>query len=82
MIQVTRLNGTNMMVNSDLIEIMEETPDTVITLLTGHKFVVLESVDEIRKRVIAFRRACNAGAKTYYRIPISASLADLTQEEG
>lgn len=57
MIQVTRLNHVPLVLNSDLIEHVEVTPDTVITLTTGQKILVLESADEIIKRTIAFRRA-------------------------
>jgi flagellar protein FlbD len=57
MIRLTRLNHNPLMINSDLIEHLEITPDTVLTLTTGQKFVVLESADEVRDRVIEFRRA-------------------------
>lgn len=57
MICLTRLNRVPVMLNSDLIEHVEVTPDTVVTLTTGHTFMVLESADEVRNRVIAFRRA-------------------------
>jgi flagellar protein FlbD len=56
MIQVTRINHLPLVLNADLIEHMESTPDTVISLTNGQKLVVLESVDEVVKRVIAFRR--------------------------
>lgn len=59
MIKVTRLNGKNFVLNSDLIETLEETPDTVITLSGGNKFVVLEHVDELIERIIEFRRRCH-----------------------
>lgn len=57
MIVLTRLNHVPVMLNSDLIEHVEVTPDTVVTLTTGHTFMVLESAAEVRERVIAFRRA-------------------------
>jgi flagellar protein FlbD len=60
MIAVTRLNHTPVILNSDLIEQVENTPDTVITLTTGHKMVVLESSDEIIRRVVAYRRSITA----------------------
>ena len=47
MIEVTRLNGKDFVLNAELIEVMEETPDTVITLTTGHKYVVNEILDKI-----------------------------------
>lgn len=56
MIHVTRINHVPLVLNADLIEHIETTPDTVISLTTGHKFVVLESADEVVRRVIAFRR--------------------------
>jgi len=58
LIKVTRLNGTELVINSDLIETMEQTPDTVITLTNGHRLVVKESVDELINRVVQFRQAC------------------------
>jgi flagellar protein FlbD len=57
MIQLTRLNHVPLIVNSDLIEHVEVTPDTVIALTTGQKFLVLESAEEVVERVIQFRRA-------------------------
>jgi flagellar protein FlbD len=61
MIHVTRINHQKVMLNSDLIEQIESTPDTVITLTNGQKLVVRDSEDEIVDRVIAFRRAILAG---------------------
>jgi flagellar protein FlbD len=57
MIQVTRLNRIPLVLNSDLIEYIEITPDTVITLTNGHKMVVAESASEVVERVVAFRRS-------------------------
>ena len=59
MIRLTRLNHVPLMVNSDLIEHVEVTPDTVISLTTGQKFMVLESAEAVRDRIIEFRRAIN-----------------------
>lgn len=55
-IQLTRLNRRPLMVNSDLIEFIENAPDTVITLVTGEKLVVLETADQITDLIIMFRR--------------------------
>lgn len=60
MIQLTRINHVPLVLNSDLIEHVETTPDTVISLTTGHKFIVLESADEVVRRVVAFRREISA----------------------
>lgn len=57
MIQVTRLNNTKLVINADLIEIIEALPDTTITLTTGKKFVVKESIEEIIKRIISYKKA-------------------------
>ena len=61
MIQLTRLNHVPLIVNADLIEHVEVTPDTVVALTTGQKFLVLESAEEVVERVIQFRRAIIAG---------------------
>lgn len=55
MIKVKRLNGKEFVVNSDLIQFIEETPDTVVTLTTGQKIVVVESVDQIIEKVVAYK---------------------------
>ncbi len=61
MIQLTRINHTPLVVNSDLIELIENTPDTILSLTNGQKLVVLEPVDEVIRLVIDFRRAILAG---------------------
>lgn len=58
MIELTRLNKKTLFVNSDLIEIVEETPDTVITLTNGRKLVVTDTASEIIDKVVAFRYRC------------------------
>jgi uncharacterized protein YlzI (FlbEa/FlbD family) len=55
MIEVTRLNGNPMIVNSDLIKIAEASPDTMLTLIHGEKLIVRESCDEIVEKVLAYR---------------------------
>lgn len=55
MIQLTRLKGQPLIVNSELIEFIENTPDTVITLITGEKVIVLESVEQIVELIVKFR---------------------------
>ncbi|MGH9454994.1 MAG: flagellar FlbD family protein, partial [Terriglobia bacterium] len=56
MIQLTRLNKKPLIVNSDLIEFIENAPDTTITLVTGEKVLVLESADQILGLITEFRR--------------------------
>ena len=64
MIRLTRLNRGPFLINPDLIEHVEMTPDTVITLVNGHQFMVLETAGEVVERVIEYRRAiAYAGAR-------------------
>ena len=56
MIHLTRLNGQPLIINSDLIKMIENTPDTVISLTNGEKIMVRESGDQILQRVVDFRR--------------------------
>ena len=58
MIDVTKMNGMNISINSDLIETVEDTPDTVITLTTGRKIIVKESRQTIKNLVKSFKREC------------------------
>jgi flagellar protein FlbD len=55
-IHVTRLNGSELVLNSDQIESVEATPDTVITLTNDHKWVVREGVEEVINRVVEYKR--------------------------
>lgn len=59
MIKVHRLNGQEIVINVDQIESVESVPDTVINTETGNRFVVKESMDEVQKLVVEFRRSCN-----------------------
>ena len=60
MIKVNRFNGEEFVINADLIKTLEATPDTIITLITGDKFVVKNSVDEIIERAIKYHRLIRA----------------------
>jgi flagellar protein FlbD len=57
MIHLTRLNHSNVVLNCDLIEQIETTPDTVVSMTTGQKIMVLESIEEIIHRVRLFRHS-------------------------
>jgi flagellar protein FlbD len=59
MIEVTRLNGKKMIVNGDLIEKIDSTPDTIISLVSGRKLLVSESLDEMLDKLFAWRQAIN-----------------------
>ncbi len=56
MIDVTKLNGEKILINCDLIELVEETPDTVISLTTGRKIIVKESRQEVKNLVKSYRK--------------------------
>jgi flagellar protein FlbD len=57
MIQLTRLNGSPLAVNCDLIKYAEAAPDTVLTLVTGEKLIVLEPCSEVLQLTLEFRAA-------------------------
>jgi flagellar protein FlbD len=61
MIRLTRLNNQALTVNSDLIKFVEQSPDTLITLVTGEKIVVLESPEQVLARLVEFRRSVLQG---------------------
>jgi len=61
MISLTRLNNSSLTVNSDLIKFVEQSPDTVITLVNGEKNLVRESVEEVLQRIVEFRRSVPQG---------------------
>ncbi len=67
MIKLTRLSHEPLVLNSDLIEHIELTPDTVITLTSGQKLRVSETADGVIRRVIEFRRAVVDGSCQYAR---------------
>lgn len=57
MIEITRFNGSSLYINPELILSVEQTPDTVITMTNGDKFVVKESVSAIVERFMTYKRA-------------------------
>jgi flagellar protein FlbD len=62
MIRLTRINETEFYVNGDLIEFVDTTPDTVLTLTTGEKVRVRESAEEVVERVVEYKRRVASGA--------------------
>ena len=59
MIRVTRINEAELVINADLIEFVEAIPDTMITLTTGKKIMVQESIDDVIARVAEFKRSAS-----------------------
>ena len=60
MIKVTKFDGKEIVVNADLIEMIEVTPDTVISLTTKNKILVKENMEEIVEKIIAYKRAIHS----------------------
>lgn len=56
MIEITKINGQKVLVNPDLIELVEETPDTVMTLTTGRKIIIKESRQDVKNLVKSYRQ--------------------------
>lgn len=71
MILLKRLNGTEFGINADLIERLEITPDTVVTLVDGTKYVVADTVEEVIDRIVAFRARIIATAEAASENPDS-----------
>ena len=57
MVKLSRINGAEVTVNAELIETIEATPDTIVSLTTGKKIMVVERVDQVIEKVMAYRRA-------------------------
>ncbi len=56
MIEVTRINGSKVLINPDLIEIVDETPDTVVAFTTGRKLIIKEGRQEVKNLVKSYRK--------------------------
>lgn len=69
MITLTRLNGTELLLNEKFIEIAEQTPDTVVTMQNSHRYVVKESLEDIRKQI--------ADIETFYSIKTAEAVISL-----
>ena len=66
MIVLTKINNAQISVNSDLIQYIEETPDTVITMMSSDKLVVQECISEIINKVVHYRRLINGLVELEY----------------
>ena len=63
MIKLHKLNGAEIVINADLIESMEATPDTVLNLATGNRFLVRDSVQEVMDKVVEYKKKVYADKK-------------------
>lgn len=82
MIQLTRINNTTLVLNADLIEHIETTPDTVISLTNGQKFVVLEPAAEVMQKAIEYQRQVRQRPKTPMAPSRSVELGELGRAAG
>ncbi len=80
MIQLTRLNNDQFALNTDLIERVEATPDTVLTLIDGTKYLVAEPMDEVIDRIVAFRARVVASADDGTVVPLRLVNPDTDQD--
>jgi len=78
MIQLTRLNNQPLMVNSDLIKFVERAPDTVLTLISGEKVIVLESAELVLDKIVAFRQRIISGPRLESSEPAADSSASVS----
>ena len=86
MIQLTRLHNKPLIVNSDLIKFVEQSPDTVITLITGEKLLVRESAEDVLELIVGFRRSILRGLVSPWQDanlpPQSLAAANSDEEPG
>lgn len=57
MVKLSRINGAEVTVNAELIETVEATPDTIVALTTGKRLMVVETIDQVVEKVMAYRRS-------------------------
>jgi flagellar protein FlbD len=88
MIELTRLNGHVMVLNSDLIKTAESSPDTMLTLINGEKLIVREDCNEVTERVLAYRARLLAAVTRYLPSPsdlqrvVSLASLDMGEQSG
>ena len=79
MIRVTRLNHEPIYVNAELIEYVETTPDTVISLTTGEKFMVLEAPEQIVAMVVEYGRQLHQSPERRLNLALVSPIDDLSR---
>jgi flagellar protein FlbD len=67
MIKLSRLNGQEFILNADLIETLEATPDTIVSLSNGKKIMVKNSLDDIVVKTVKYRQLCNTAVQVVKR---------------
>jgi uncharacterized protein YlzI (FlbEa/FlbD family) len=85
MVQLTRLNNQPVIVNSDLIKFVEQSPDTLITLVNGEKFMVQETAEEIVRRIVEYRQLVLQGTSAWQQVsfhPLATNAQPEAQSKG
>jgi flagellar protein FlbD len=80
MIELTRLNGSRLSINCDLIKFVDSAPDTLLTLVTGEKLVVLEARVEVMRKVVEYRATVIRLAWPEADAALAARVVRTTQE--
>jgi len=57
MVHLTRINDTHFVINAEMIELVESSPDTIVSLTTGHKYLVKDTVDEVIAKVVEYKQS-------------------------
>jgi len=81
MIRLKRLNGKEFVVNCDMIEFLESTPDTVVTLASNNKLVVTETIDEVIDKVIEYKQRINSTLKVIQKEIVKETLHETNDEK-
>lgn len=76
MIALHRLNKAEFMLNADLIETIEATPDTLVTLTTGKKIIVRDGIEDVIGRIINFRQLCNGTIRVVHETKNDSAVED------
>ena len=76
MIKVRKLNKEEMVINADLVETMEASPDTVITLTTGRKLVVRDKLDDVVAAIVKYKQLCNQSIRVLTEPALRETPAD------
>jgi flagellar protein FlbD len=75
MIALQKLNGEQFVLNSDLIEYIESTPDTIVNLSNGKKFLVSNSVEDVVRKAIKYRQMCGQALQVVDKRPGAGAAA-------
>ena len=76
MIKVTRLNDSTLLLNVDMIQSLQATPDTVITLTNNNRILVKEPIEEVSQKIVEYQRAINSRSGSPFYGPLEFDLAE------